>query len=95
MVRATLMTTWGKKGRRSVFRELLMRCFTYFPLAEGLSSFAKASLKKLRTTTAAEIKQVISAQLQYSLDRAHSGSCGNNGRGIERSRNGSGTSNPQ
>ena len=62
-----------------------MRCFMYFPLAEGLSSFPKASLKKLRTTTAAEVKQVTSAQLQYAPDRVHSGGRGNNDQGIESS----------
>ena len=67
----------------------------YFPAAEGLSSFLESALKRLPTTTEADVKQVISAQLKYAPDRVHGGGHGNDGRGIERSENESGTSNPQ
>ena len=61
----------------------------YFPAAEGLSSFLESALKRLPTATEAEVKQVILAQLKYDGGR------GNDGRGIERSGNEGGTSNPQ
>ena len=67
----------------------------YFPAAEGLSSFLESALKRLPTATKAEVKQVILAQLKYAPDRAHDGGRGNDGRGIERSGNEGGTSNPQ
>ena len=71
-----------------------MRCYMNFPSVEGLSSFTEAALKRLPTATEAEVKQVISAQLKYAPDRAQGGGRGNDGRAIERSGNGSGTSNP-
>ena len=50
----------------------------YFPSAESLSSFPETPLKKLRTMTGAEVKQVISAQLKYASGRAHGGNRGSN-----------------
>ena len=94
VVAATLIATRGKKGRKLVLGNLFLR-HMYFTAAEGLSSFLETALKRLPTATEAEVKQVISAQLKYAPDRAHGGGRGNDGRGIERSGNGSGTSNPQ
>ena len=94
VVGATLMTAWGKKGRKSVLKKVFLR-YMYFCSAEGLSSFSEAALKRLPTATEAEVKQVISAQLKYPPDRAHGGGRGNDSRVTERSWNGSGTSNPQ
>ena len=94
VVAATLIPTRGKKGRKSVLGKLFLRNM-YFPAAEGLSYFLETALKRLPAATEAEVKQVISAQLKYTPDRAHGGGRRNNGRGIERSGNGSGTSNQQ
>ena len=93
VVSTTLMTTWGKKGRRSVLRKLFLRYYMYFPSA--LSSFSEATLKRLPTAIEAEVKQVISAQLKYASDRTHGGGHRNDGRAIERSGKRSGTSNSQ
>ena len=95
VVGATLTTAWGKKEGKSLLKKVFLRYFMYFCWAEGLSSFSEAALKRLPTATEAEVKQVISAQLKYSPDRAHGGGRGNDGRVTERSWNGSGTSNPQ
>ena len=86
------MTTWGNKGRKSFFTKLLMR---NFPSAEGLSFFQEPGLKRLPTATEAQVKQVILAQLKYAHNRAHRGGYGNDGRGIEQSGNGRGTSKTQ
>ena len=60
-----------------------------------MSSISETAVKRLPTVTEAEVKQVMLAQFKYAYDRMHGGGRGNDGRAIERSGNGSGTSNPQ
>ena len=67
----------------------------YFPPADSLSSFLESALKRLPAATEDEIKQVISTQFKYAPDTAHDGGRRSDGRGIERSGNGSRTLNPQ
>ena len=84
-----------EEGEEVSFKESIFEILYVLLFSWRFIFFFRSRIKGLPTATEAEVKQVISAQLKYAPDRAHGGGRGNDGRVIERSWNGSGTSNPQ